>query len=136
MRQQTQARHLVFAAPLTPREQLVRELSARILEAGIRVYPPSFPYGRHHEYYRTRIRPLGKHARRSDVARLLSDWSEGRDQPEDYVWQAVCGGLLSYFHEAPLHRERLPEDIRARMEALEWGDDFARFAASAISPQA
>jgi hypothetical protein len=121
---------------MTPRENLVKDLTSRLLDAGIRVYPPGFPYGSHHEYYRTRIRPGGRHARRSDVARFLSLWSEGRDQPEDYVWQAVCGGLLAYFNEAPLHRDKLPEDIKARMEALEWGEDFARFAAGAVSRQA
>lgn len=132
----SQARHLVFASPMTHRERLAREISARLLEDGVRVFPPSFPFGMHHEYYRTRIRPGGRHARRSDIADALTQWSETRESPDDYVWQAACGGLLDYFQRSPLHKEKLPPDIAGRMEVLGWGEDFRLFATELVSRQA
>ncbi|MCS4089889.1 hypothetical protein [Rhizobium sp. BK176] len=131
-----QARHLVFAAPMSHRELLVREISSRLLEAGIRAYPPEFPYGVHHEYYRTRLRHGGRHSKLSDIAKALENWAATRENDDDYVWQAVCGFLLSYFAEKPDHRRWLPADIEGRMDILRWGDDFLEFSRSAISQPA
>ena len=136
MRTRTQARHLVFASPMTARELLVRDISSRILDAGIRVFPPSFPFGMHHDYYRTKLRIEGRHARRSHVASALAEWAATRENGDDYVWQGVCGGLLRHFSDAPAHRERLPADIAARMEILEWGKVFSDWASLRISPPA
>ncbi|MCV9963818.1 hypothetical protein OIU34_18230 [Pararhizobium sp. BT-229] len=123
-----QARHLVFASPMSSRELLVQEISGRLLEAGIGAYPPRFPFGAHHDYFRTRLRPDGKHAKLGDVSGALTAWAAARESDEDYVWQAVCGFLLSYFAQKPEHRDRLPHDIEGRMDALGWGDDFLCFA--------
>lgn len=119
---------------MSPRELLVREISARLLEAGIKAYPPKFPFGTHHDYFRTRLRPDGKHAKLSDVANALTAWAATRSSDEDYVWQAVCGFLLSYFSKRPEHRDRLPSDIDGRMAVLNWGDDFLGFARAATQP--
>jgi hypothetical protein len=131
-----QARHLVFAAPMSHRELLVREISSQLLDAGIRAYPPEFPYGVHHEYYRTRLRHGGRHSKLSDIARALESWAATRENDDDYVWQAVCGFLLSYFSERPEHRERLPSEIGGRIGILRWGEDFLEYSRSAISPPA
>ncbi|MBY3150932.1 hypothetical protein HFO56_00620 [Rhizobium laguerreae] len=127
---------LVFAAPMSHRELLVREISGRLLEAGIRAYPPEFPYGTHHDYYRTRLRRGGRHSRLSDVAKALESWAARRENHDDYVWQGVCGFLLSYFADNPNHRDRLPADIAGRMAILRWGDDFLEFSKTGVSPPA
>jgi hypothetical protein len=121
---------------MSHRELLVREISSQLLEAGIRAYPPDFPYGAHHEYYRTRLRNGGRHSKLSDIAKALESWATTRENDDDYVWQAVCGFLLSSFSERPDRRERLPSDIEGRMEILRWGEDFLDFSRSAISPPA
>ena len=126
-------RILVFASPLSHRETMVREISAGLLEAGIRVFPPAFPFGMHHDHYRTKLRPNGRHIRRGDVAALLDLWSRTRENPDDYVWQAVCGGLLPHFADAPAHREKLTAEVAGRMEVLGWGSDFLEWASDEIS---
>lgn len=108
---------------MTHRERLVINISSRLVETGIKAFPPAFPYGGHHEYFRTKIRPDGKHAKQADVATALEAWASEREEDE-YVWQAVCGWLLKLFVANPDHKKRLPEDIAAKMEALEWGDIF------------
>ena len=115
---------------------LVREISASLLDAGVRVFPPSFPFGMHHDHYRTKLRPGGRHSRRSDVASLLGEWSATRESSDDYVWQAVAGGLLRHFTEAPAHREKLPDEIAGRMEVLRWGDEFFEWAGRNLSQRA
>lgn len=121
---------------MSHRELLVREISGQLLEAGIRAYPPEFPYGVHHEYYRTRLRQAGRHSKLSDIAKALESWAATRENDDDYVWQAVCGFLLSYFVERPDHRDKLPADIKGRMDILRWGDDFLKFSRTAISQPA
>lgn len=121
-------RHLVFASPMTPGENRIKEISAVLAEAGIKVFPPGFPFGLHHEYYRTRIRKSGRHSRRDEIARALNGWAAERENPEDYVWQAVCGGLLGHFTRHPDQKSKLPADIALRMETLRWGEDFAEWA--------
>jgi hypothetical protein len=120
---------------MSGRETLVREISTRLLDAGIKAYPPHFPYGIHHEYYRTRLKQGRRHARLAEISGALVCWADAREN-DDYVWQAVCGFLLSYFAEKPEHRNRLPSDIEKRMMGLEWGNDFLAFARTAISQPA
>jgi hypothetical protein len=129
-----QARHLVFASPMSPREKLVREISARLLEADIKAYLPIFPFGAHHDYFRTRLRLDGRHAKLSDVSNALTTWAATRESDDDYVWQAVCGFLLSYFGKKPEHRSRLPLDIEGRMAILGWGEEFLAYARNASRP--
>jgi hypothetical protein len=116
---------------MSPQEILIREISSRLLEVGIRAYPPSFPFGAHHDHFRTRLKLEGRHAKLSTVATSLTAWAAEREFDEDYVWQAVCGFLLAYFARNPEHRNRLPADIEARMEILRWGEDFRDFAQKA-----
>ena len=125
-----QARQLVFPSPMTVRERLAAEITAQLNAAGVGVYPPVFPFGLHHDYYRTRIVVDGRHARRSEVAGLLRRWAEGRDDG-DYVWQAVCGGLLRHFAPRMPPPERLPGEVLARLEILGWGSDFLGWCRSA-----
>lgn len=113
---------------MTQRELLVRDVSSRLLDAGIPAYLPNFPFASHHDYYRTRIRISGRHARRAEIAGALDSWAKRRDCDDDYVWQATCGFLLSETAKTPERRARIPEDIVNRMEAIRWGDDFAEFA--------
>lgn len=129
-----QARHLVFASPPSPRELLVREISGRLLEAGIKAYLPKFPFGAHHDYFRTRLRLDGKHAKLCDVSNALTTWAATRESDDDYIWQAVCGFLLSYFAKRPEHRNKLPSDIEGRMNILGWGEEFLAFARNASRP--
>ncbi len=113
---------------MTSREHKIKEISAALAEAGIKVFPPGFPFGLHHEYYRTRIRKFGRHSRRDEIARALSAWASERENPDDYVWQAVCGGLLSHFARHPDQKSKLPVDMALRMETLRWGEEFAEWA--------
>ncbi len=129
-----QARHLVFASPPSPRELLVREISGQLLEAGIKAYLPKFPFAAHHGYFRTRLRLDGKHAKVCDVSNALTAWAATRESDDDYIWQAVCGFLLSYFAKRPDHRDRLPSDIEGRMNILDWGEDFLAFARTSSRP--
>lgn len=130
------ARHLVFASPLTGQERLVRDICKALQEAGLKVYQPKFPFGMHHEYYRTKLRPRGRHARRSEIAALMEGWASTRENPDDYIWQGICGGLLQYLQTAPDHASRIPQDIAGRLEVLRWGDEFHEWAAAEITPRA
>jgi hypothetical protein len=113
----------VFASPLTEREIIAKEISAALVEAGIKAYRPMFPYGLHHDFYRS-LRRKGKHLRHRDVAEALSAWAETRDRASDYVWQAACGAVLALEAADPAIRSRLPPAISVEFERIGWGGDF------------
>jgi hypothetical protein len=117
----------VFPEPLTYDEKRVREITSRLNELGIKVFAPSFPFAMHHRFYRVKYRPEGRHSAHHEVSVKLRAWADGRQGQDDYIWQAVCGGLLLHFKKQPNDKSKLTPDIIASLEAVNWGDDFEKF---------
>ena len=122
-----QVRSAVFAAPLTQAEILQRSISTQLIECGISLYLPEFPFKYNHDYYREKFSLDGKHLKKSDVGNFLREWASERDHKEDYIWQAVCGALLYHFKKSPQNRSKIPSDINEKISRLKFGYDFEKW---------
>ena len=123
-------RFQVFPEPLTYEEKRIREITVRLNELGIKVFAPAFPFAMHHSFYRVKYRPEGRHSTHHEISRKLRAWADGRQGNDDYIWQAVCGGLLQHLKKQPNDRSKLLPDIIASLEGVRWGADFEIFLAN------
>lgn len=130
-------RATVFPSPPDQDEILVREIAVRLRELGIKAWQPSFPFLLHHRHYRyLGKRRGGKNYRRDQIGTELRRWAASRSDSTDYVWQAVCGALAEMENLPEDFKERLPDDIRRRLENLRWGDEFSEWLSSSLVDQA
>lgn len=114
-------------------DDLLIEVRAELKAAGFPATGSRFPYAVHHEFYRVRIRILGRKAQHAEIATMLNRWMATRSDKVDYVRQAVCGSVKSMLAARPELAGRIPSSVRAAMGAVGDGYEFLSWSKSYVA---
>jgi hypothetical protein len=107
-----------------------KQIKKTLREAGFPILGDRFPHAMHHNFYRTKIRIVGRKCRHKDIARLLDQWMATRNNEDDYFWQIVSGAVRDLLVNQPALVGRLPQSVRQGMTTVEDGYLFLRYAKS------
>lgn len=118
------------AAGHRERYERLRVIKRALRDAGFPVNGDRFPYAMHHNFYRIKIRIVGRKCRHKDLGRLLDMWMSTRDNEDDLLWQVVSGAVRDMISREAGLVGRLPQEIRKGMASVDDGYQFLKFAKS------